>query len=110
MGNSAGLRGQKAGESLRRLEEFAYPLDEWLESWFLLWLWGDTCHLVIVGGLGVRAAALLQALPPLSVGSIQLTKITWKPLQRHTEQESAFLMSQSAAVLSLSPTYQVEMR
>lgn len=100
MGNSAGLRGQKAGKALRRLEESSDPqrsLDAWLQSWLLRWLWGDTCYLVIVGGLGVRAAALLQLLPPLSEGSIQLTKNTRKPLQRHTEQESAFLMNQPSS-------------
>lgn len=110
MGNSAGLRRQKSAEKaggvLKPSGEFRWVV----ESLFLWWLLDDTCYLLIVGGLGVRAAALLQLLPPLSECSIQVTEITWKPLQRHTDQESAFLVNQSAAAVSLSPTYQIEVR
>lgn len=64
-------------------------LHEQLESLFLWWLVRDTCYLLIVGVLGVGAAALLQLLPPVSERSIQIHKVTWKPLQRR--RESAIL-------------------
>lgn len=90
--NSKGLRRQDPGKAVRRWEKSFSPflsLHERLESLFLWWLVGDTCYLLIVGGLGVGAAALLQLLPPVSERSIQIHKVTWKPLQRR--RESAFL-------------------
>lgn len=88
------LRRQNPGQALRRLE-----------SSFLWWLSDGTCYLLIVGGLGVRAAALLQLLPPLSECSIQVTEITWKPLQRRRPA-----LSIPRESVRLDPTYQVEVR
>lgn len=36
----------------------------------------ELCYLLVVGGLRIRAAALLHLLPPLSHRSVQITEIT----------------------------------
>lgn len=51
-----------------------------------------TCNLLVVVGLGVRAAALLHLLPPLPHCSIKITEITWKTLCRRTDITSLFLI------------------
>lgn len=99
----------ETGKAVRRLER-PWRSQERSESLFLWWLLDGTRYLVVVGRLGVRAAALLQLLLPLSQRSVQITEITWKPLQRSTDQRGWAEAGRCDDVRSRSPTYQSEVR